>query len=269
VEIGDGEDAVIWIDDLKRGGGLRRLTIGGRNRYPVWTPDGLRVTFQSDREGDYGVFWQLADGTRPAERLTRPDSPLRHIPEAWNPDDKTLTIAVVPPFDYRLFALPAGNARIVKPLLMDIPAEHSSFSPDGKWLAYASTEIGNRREVFVQPIPLTGQPYQVSSDGGTTPVWSRDGSQLYYWASLGQQFVAVDVRTQPTFAAVHRVVLSIDALFVSGRFPARNYDVMPDGQFVVVTRADPPAAEPQRSPAQQIEYVFNWADELRGRVPAK
>src|SRR5262245_20324718 len=69
-------------------------------------------------------------------------------------------------------------------------------SPDGKWLAYASTEIGNRREIFVQPFPPTGAKYQISTEGGTTPLWSPDGTQLYYYGP-NQRLIAVDVRAQP------------------------------------------------------------------------
>ena len=270
VETDDGKDAIIWIYDLRRGGPPRRLTFGGRNRYPVWTPDGRRVTFQSDRDSDYGVFWQLADGTRPAERLSSPGAGLRHIPEAWSPDGQTLTIAVMPPFDYRLFALSLGNGNLVKPLLGDIPAQHSSFSPDGKWLAYASIEIGNRREIFVQPFPPTGAKYQVSTEGGTTPLWSPAPSQLYYWATLSQHLVAVDVQTEPTFSVDKKVVLAIDAIPVAAPFGETNYDLTPDGkQFVVVTRAVSPSGDADRSPAQQMEFVLNWFTELQQRVPTR
>jgi serine/threonine-protein kinase len=270
VETDDGRDAIISIYDLTRGGPPRRLTFGGRNRYPVWTPDGHRVSFQSDREGDEGIFWQPADGTRPAERLSRADSLARHFPEAWSPDGKILTFAAIPPFDYRLFALSPGTTNSVKPLLGDIPAQHVSFSRDGKWLAYASTEIGNRREVFVQPFPPTGAKYQVSTDGGTMPLWSPDGSQLYYLARPGGHLVAVDLRTEPTFSVGKRVVLPIDAIFASGNFVETNYDLTPDGkQFVVVTPAENPAGDMNRSPAQQIEFVVNWADELRRLAPTK
>jgi hypothetical protein len=150
---------------------------------------------------------------------------------------------------------------------MDVPAQHSTFSPDGKWLAYASTEIGNRREIFVQPFPPTGAKYQVSTDGGTTPLWSPDGSQLY-WVKAGQQLIAVDVRTEPTFSAGKTVVLPIEAVFGAGLFGETNYDVTPDGKFVVVTQAAS-AGNMNRQPIQGIEVVLNWVDELKQRLPSK
>src|SRR5262249_16940374 len=87
----DGSEAVIWIQDIKSGGPPRRLTFGGRNRYPVWTPDGRRITFMSDREGDRSIFWQPADGSGTAERLSKAEAAVDHRPEAWSPDGKILS----------------------------------------------------------------------------------------------------------------------------------------------------------------------------------
>jgi Tol biopolymer transport system component len=174
VETEGAKESIISIYDLKGGGSeARRLTFGGHNRLPVWTPDGRRITFQSDRDGDYSIFWQLADGTAPAERLAKPGSGERYQPESWSPDGKTLTFAEIPPFDARVSALSSGNRSTQRPLGGDPPAEHSAFSPvDGKWLAYTSTEIGDRREIFVQPFPSHGgAKYQISTQGGTMPVW--------------------------------------------------------------------------------------------------
>ena len=78
------ERANIWIYDLSGASSIRQLTFGGRNRFPVWTADSQRVAFQSDREGDPGIFWQRADGTDTARRLTTPDRGVSHIPESWS-----------------------------------------------------------------------------------------------------------------------------------------------------------------------------------------
>jgi eukaryotic-like serine/threonine-protein kinase len=149
--------------------------------------------------------------------------------------------------------------------MSDVPARYSTFSPDGKWLAYATTEIGNRFQIFVQPFPVTGTKYQVSTEGGRFPMWSPDGSQLYYYANYTDRFIAVDVRTQPTFAPGRSVALPIEASF--GAIGARNYDITPDGkQFVVITPASASANQKQAS-MQQISVVLNWFEEVRRLVP--
>jgi serine/threonine-protein kinase len=269
VETEDEKDSTIWIYDLKGGGSARRLTFGGQNRYPVWTPDHRRVTFQSDRDGDFGIFWQLADGTAPAERLAKPDSGVRYLPETWSPDGKTLVFAEFPPADSRLAALSTDHTPPRKLLGQDLPAQHSAFSPDGKWLAYVSSEIGNRREVFVQSFPPTGAKYQISTEGGTTPMWAPDHKQLYYWANLTRQFVAVEVRTEPTFTVGAKVALPISAAFQPSLFGEANYDVMPDGRFIVVTPTDDATRGSNRPGPQAIDVVLNWLEELKQRVPTR
>jgi serine/threonine protein kinase len=85
LETDDGKEAVVRVYDLLRGGALQRITFAGKNRFPVWTADSRRVTFQSDRDGDHGIFWQVADGSSNAERLTTAAAGERHIPESWHP----------------------------------------------------------------------------------------------------------------------------------------------------------------------------------------
>lgn len=86
----DGKEANIWIYDLGSTTTMRRLTLGGKNRFPTWSADGQRVAFQSDRGGDLGIFWQRADGSGPAERLTTPDQGVSHAPESWSPSGDLL-----------------------------------------------------------------------------------------------------------------------------------------------------------------------------------
>src|SRR5262249_43990620 len=94
----DGKDATIWIYDLSAATSKRRLTVGGRNRFPMWSADGQRVAFQSDREGDLAIWWQRADGTGSAQRLTKPDQGAAHVPESWSPSG-----------DYFLFSVTKGG----------------------------------------------------------------------------------------------------------------------------------------------------------------
>ena len=263
-------ETIVWVYDVNQTRPPRRLTIGGRNAFPIWTPDGRRVTFQSDRDGRREIFWQLADGSRPAERLWKTNEPtVQPLPEAWSPDGKTLLFtAVIPPLDSRIMAFSIDGRQPQPALSPDLPARQSSLSRDGKWIAYSSSEIGNRGEIFVQPYPPTGAKYQISTEGGRTPLWAPNGQRLYYWANLKQQFVAVEIQTQPTFTIGNRTVVPIEGFYSPGYLGERNYDVSPDGkQFVVITLPETRSREGTRPPATQIEGVLNWFEELKARVP--
>jgi serine/threonine-protein kinase len=268
VESGDVTEASIWIKDLTSDAPSWRLTTGGHDRFPVWTSDSRRVTFQSGRGGDLDLYWQLADGSQPAERLTNQTGTEPH-PVAWTLDDKTL-----------LFAGPRGNPRSlftftfsrdrqgdVQPFRGDPNAGHAVFSRDGKWIAYTVFGVSGRTDVWVQPFPPTGAKYQISTDGGAYPVWSPDEAHLYYWTTLKQQFIAVDVQTHPTFAPRRSVVLPIDVNTV--RAQERNYDITADGkQFVVITEAGS-TANRGPGPPPPINVVLNWFTELQQRVPTR
>jgi len=260
----DGRDAVVWIYDLKNGGPARHLTFGGRNTNPIWTPDGRRITFMSSREGDSGIFWQRADGSDVAERLTKSGLE-NHRPEAWTLDGRTLT------FRYgaglgAIWTLSLDGDRTPRPLIATASNQHyTAFSPDGKWLAYTSSESGNGFDVFVQPFPLTGAKFQITTLGARTPVWSPDGRQLFYVDLSSNHIMGVDVRTEPSFGVSTPTPIPIDdAQFVA---PGRNYDITPDGQqFVVVLMPPTPA---QSRTAQQLVVVLNWLEELKQKVPVR
>ena len=99
------QEAHVWIYDLAETSTMRRLTVEGRNRYPVWSADGLRVAFQSDRQGDLGIFQQSADGGGRVERLTQPQQGAAHLPESWSPDGKHLLFTEQKSTGYVLFSL--------------------------------------------------------------------------------------------------------------------------------------------------------------------
>jgi serine/threonine-protein kinase len=268
VEVDDGKEANLWVFDLKGGGALRRLTFGGSNRYPVWTADGRFITFQSDREGDAAVFRQPADGSGPAERLTKPDAGIQHQPESWSPDGKTLSMNLVRGANQSVWT--TGFEADAKPRAfadsVDVE-KHSSFSPDGRWIAYMSTSRTGL-DVFVEPFPPTGAKYQVSNGGGRAPVWSPDGKQLIFHSAVTNRLVVVDVRSGPglTFSAPAPIPLdgTIHPL------AQRNYDVTPDGsQFVVILPVATTLREATRSPAAQFNIVLNWFEELKQRAPGR
>ena len=157
----DGKDAIVSIQDLAGTSSMRRLTFGGQNRFPIWSPDGQRIAFQSDREGDLGIFTQRADGNGPAERLTTAEKGDAHIPESWSPDGTRVSFSFVkdPTFSLWMVAIadkkatPYGGVESREPI-------GSVFSPDGRWIAYGSTPAGAvgggispSRGVYIQPVP--------------------------------------------------------------------------------------------------------------------
>ena len=267
----DGKDAVVWVYDLKSAGSLRRLTFGGNNRFPIWTRDGRFITFQSDRDGDLAVFRQLADGSGPAERLTTPGTGVAHEPESWSPDGKTLSLNVITAGNQSVWT--TGTNPDDKPTaFVDTAAveKHSSFSPDGRWLAHMATTAGagGGTEVFIQPFPPTGAKYQASTAGGRAPVWSPDGRQLFFHNPGPNRFIVVDVEARQGLTFGTPVVLPIDDTI----HPAlqRNYDVTPDGKQLIVVLPAQAAKDvaPSSAPAQ-INVVMNWFEELRARAPRK
>lgn len=158
----------MWTYDLSGATAIRRLTFGGRNRFPIWTSDGQRIAFQSDRDGDRGVFWQRADGAGAAERLTKADQDTAHIPESRSPKGEGFLFRVTKGVTHRLEfysikdqkATPFGGVESGSPTA-------AVFSPDGHWVAYEGGAFsGNDRSIYVQPFPATGTKYQ-------SPEWSR------------------------------------------------------------------------------------------------
>ncbi len=278
----DGKESIVWVADLRAGSSVRRLTFGGKNGYPIWSRDSRSITFQSDREGDNGLFRQPADGSGAPERLTKADSSSDHRPEDWSPDGKTLIFLKNTASGGDLWTLTLEADNKIKPLVQEPANErYAAFSLDGRWFAYASAdEISKRFEVFVQPFPTTGAKYQVTTDGGRDPLWSPDGRQLFYntvfdasntnSSSINSAFgrlVAVDVRTQPTFSFGRPMPIPIERAVLGGN--GRYYDVTPDGkQFLVVMPPDAQNAA-ARPPAERINVVLNWFEELKQRVPMK
>ena len=132
------------------------------------------------------------------------------------------------------------------------------LSPDGRWLAYTSNEPG-RIEVFVQPFPGSGGRSQISIDGGTEPVWSRDGRELFFLS--GDKMMAVQITTAPTFKAGTPRLL-FEGRYVFGPNGVAAYDVAADGQRFL--RVQPMHPDP---PLNQIQVVLNWTEELKRLVP--
>jgi len=251
----------IWVYDIARNT-LTRLTFEGANQQSRWTPDGMRVTFRSDRAGTDNLFWKSADGSGPAERLTT--SEIRQNPGSWSPDGQVLAFHQQSGPESSastgrdIWVLPLEGERRPWPFLQTPFNEAApQFSPDGRWLAYVSDDSG-RREVYVQPFPGPGGKYQISTEGGTEAVWGRNG-ELYYRNEIGDKIMGVEITTEPTFRAGNPRLL-FEGLHQRGTGNSPFYDVTPNGQRFVMVQT-------QETESTQINVVQNWFEELKRLVP--
>lgn len=136
------------------------------------------------------------------------------------------------------------------------------FSPDGHWLAYTSDESG-RQEIYVRPYPGPGGKYQISTEGGTEPLWNHNGRELFY--RTGEKMMAVDISTQASFSAGKPRQLFEGHYLANPIGNARpNYDVSPDGNRFLMIKA----VELGQAAPTQINVVLNWTEELKRLVPA-
>ncbi|MBA3885473.1 MAG: PD40 domain-containing protein [Acidobacteria bacterium] len=254
----NGQDAIVWIHDLLNSMSLRRLTLEGRNRFPVWSHDGARVVYQSDRDGDRALFWQRADGSGTVERLTPRDPKLEYIPESVSPDGRDLLAAVNDGSRTTLSLLTLGD-RSIAPFgsVTSLFPTGAAFSPDGRWVAYAvKRDLKTNAAVFVQPFPADGTVYPVSSDDdGHHPMWSRDGRELFYVPGP-QRLVSVRVDTTKGFA--FSTPQPAAPAGIQGPVQiVRNSDPLRDGsRFAAVVYSG-------AASSQGIHAVLNWSRELR------
>jgi Tol biopolymer transport system component len=268
-ESGDDTAVNVWVLDLDGKSAARRLTFGGQSRAPVWSPDGLWIAFQSDREGDFAIYRQRADGSATAERLTKPEKGIVHRPQSWSPDGAQLLFTVANSTEYTLqtITLADQKTREIPDVRSTIPTE-ASFSPDGRWIAYQSRDRGPNasNQSFVQPFPPTGAKYLVPQSGGH-PYWSAKGDRLILNSGITRT-MAVGIVTSPQVSFSAPVEFSrIGRTEPNPATGRRAADSLPDGRIVGIapnTRVTTPGAPPDR-----IVVVSNWFDELRARVPVK
>jgi len=267
----EGADANIWVTSMSGSGSMHRLTLAGRNRFPVWSADSTRIAFQTDREGDAGLFWQRADGSGPAERLTNAEPGVAHIPESWSPDGKTLLVAVARDGVYELWTYSVPERRMA-PLagVRSVYPPSSAFSPDGRWVAYYERVPASQAgSLFVQRFPSSGEKHEISKDGGIHPLWSPDRRHLQLFYRLPDAVYSVVVTAEPTFEfGKAREEVALGSLINPGPLAARNLDVLPDGEHFV-TISDSAQDGFSDAAASRIHVVLNWTEELKQRVPVK
>jgi eukaryotic-like serine/threonine-protein kinase len=241
----------IWIFDLVHGTKTRLTFDPADDLDCIWSPDGRRIAFTSDRAGKRDIYWKLADGSGQEELLVGGKEGGRNV-QGWSRDGKYLIYFDDPTPHF--YVLPLDGDRKPRPFLkMPFATQQGQFSPNVRWVAYRSQETG-RNEVFVEGFNLDpSQPrgkWQVSTAGGELPRWRADGKELFF--HFADSFFAVDVTTDgPAFAAgIPKGLFDIPGVSVSATHG--EFDVTRDGQrFLVTTVSDKAAPQP-------IEVVVNW-----------
>jgi serine/threonine protein kinase/Tol biopolymer transport system component len=253
----EGPESDVWIFDAARDN-FTRLTFGGGNRDPMWTPDGKRVVFESTKLNENMVM-KSYDGSGSEQHLL--PSPNGQGALSWPSDGKVLLFSQKGPSTGRdLWVLPFAEDKPGQPRpFVQTPAdeEFGSFSPNGRWVAYQSDESG-RLEVYVRPYPGPGGKSLISADGGYRPLWARSGRELFY--RNGDKLMVVEVATEGAFTAGKPRVL----FEAKHRDAFHDYGVTPDGQRFLMMRQATEAAAPI-----QIHVVLNWFEDLKQKVSAR
>jgi eukaryotic-like serine/threonine-protein kinase len=252
----DGDRRDIWVHDFTTEK-LSRMTREDDNLAPLWTRDGSQLTYTSSRAGTQHILRQSTNGAGNAESLV--SSRNRLFPNAWTADSRTLLYVDSPPTDMsQIFVLSIGGVPLPRPLLPGARARrHSSLSPDGRWVAFTSTETG-RGEIYVDSFPTPSARQQITTENGREAIWSRDGRHLFYRS--GPRLFAVSVDTTHGFVA-GKPALLFERPYFADFDNGFDYDVAPDGRFLMIK----PSEEEQAPP--RLHVVANWVDELTRRVP--
>jgi serine/threonine-protein kinase len=244
-----GNECELWIADVERGS-LARIVHDGDTHTPIWGPDGKRIVYHEMSEGK--LVTQTVGGVRQVEVLAQGSEVGE--PGSWSGGGNL--------FAYTRRGRETSADIWVRVMDGSSPAEpflatefneqDPAISPDGKWIAYVSDETGSR-EVFVRSYPDNGAAWQVSNNTGRNPIWSRDGTELFF--ASGRKLMAVPVRPTPDGAfAAGRPEELFEGYLGSNRI--RDFDVAPDGRFVSVRGAG------DSEGSSELRLLLSWQQEM-------
>jgi serine/threonine-protein kinase len=244
-----GTNCELWMYDIPRGS-LARIVQGNDNHDPIWSPDGRQIAFLRANPPTEMVTLTVA-GAREKTTLAQGANP--GSPESWSAGGNLLAYTVNgrgTRSDVWVRAM-GGASPPAAFLATEFNESDPAISPDGRWIAYVSNETGTV-EVFVRPYPDTGTAWQISTGGGGSPLWSRDGRELFFVA--GTRMMAVPIETRPTFRAGTPVALFDGGFSIR---TSRTFDVAPDGRFVAVRTASGGIA------GQELRVLLGWESEMK------
>jgi serine/threonine-protein kinase len=260
---GDADD--IWIWDFANQTPTRMILGNGGYSYPVWTPDGSRIAYNTGED----FFWKASNNAGDPSLLV--DDPGREFgggpsPYFFSPDGSALVYRdQTPETAEDLVMIPIeGDPSPVWRIDSPFAERNASLSPGGRWMAYQSDESG-QFEVYVRPFPdVDTDVVRVSNAGGADPVWSRDGGELFYLQpGVTPQLISVALpggEPEVTFTFGGREALMDWPFYTGGQ--GRNYDVARDGRFVVIDAS----GGGSEGVVSEIAVVLNWFEELRERM---
>ncbi len=251
----------IWVRSMDRGPATR-LTFGGQDRRPTWSPDGRLVAFVRDTAGGSIVVARPADGAGSDRLMARLDRIIQEV--NWSPDGRWLVLRTdngAAGAGDLVGVRTSGDTTPVPLVASPFTELHPAVSPDGRWLAYSSNESGED-EIYVRPFPNTdGGRWQVSSGTGVEPRWSGDGRELFYLDD-NRQLMSTRVSSGPSFSTgeTRRV---LDASGFTGQTFHQSYDVAPDGRSFLFVG---PRQSRVGLRAPQMVRVDNWFADLNARL---
>ena len=241
----------IWVSDFVRGSFTRFTVDPGLDQFPLWSPDGARIAFSSNRKGTLNLYLKPTSGASAEELLLETPNPKG--PQDWSKDGRFLLyVEVDPKTSSDLWTLEMTGSEHTRRAVANSPFDerNAQFSPDGRWVAYQTNESG-QFQIAVQAFPVAGGKWQVSTGGGSQPRWRADGKELYFIAPDGKMMAAAVAASVSTFDAEAPVALFPTQITGGGAANVQKpaYAVARDGRFLVNV---------EEAPTAPITLLLNW-----------